>query len=88
MLDIRRGSDYGKNDTLAPQHNIMRQSQSSYFNPSKSGNNLRPNLNNFAESSIVDEAGEQAVSVNQQPVPSYFKKKKKKDMDEITSEDR
>ena len=64
----------------------MRQSQSSYFNPSKSGTNFRPNLNNLAESSIVDDAGEQTLTGGQ-TVPSYFKKKNK-NKDEITSEDR
>lgn len=61
----------------------MKQSHSSYFNPTKTGTNFRPNLI-VAESVSLGDAGKTTGGVQ---LHSYFRKKKNDD-DDLTPEQR
>ena len=63
----------------------MKQSHSSYFHPSKTGTNFRPNIFT-ADSTILGDAGKTTGGVQ---LHTYFRKQgKKNDQDDLTQEDR
>ena len=82
LQDFKRGTEIARQDHLASQQLLMRQSQSSFVNASKTGTNFRPNLNG-GDSLLVGD-GDLSMNVGQ-PLPSYLKKKSK---DELAPEER